>query len=77
VRTLKTRLVEQAGPLVVEGILILDALSKIGRKPEFLVYVEGEGGHFLSSRLADYRAKYQPQQRAQFQLEGFKGEDKA
>jgi uridine kinase len=76
-RILKTRRVEQASPLVVEGILILDALSKIGRKPDFLVYVEGEGGHFLSSRLADYRAKYQPQQRAQFQLEGFMREDQA
>jgi uridine kinase len=56
-RILKTRLVEQARPLVVEGILILDALSKIGRKPDFVVYVEGEGSHFLSSRLADYRAQ--------------------
>jgi uridine kinase len=70
-RVLKTRLVEQARPLVVEGILILDALSKIGRKPDFVVYVEGEGSHFLSSRLADYRARHKPEQRAQFRLEGF------
>jgi hypothetical protein len=70
-RIIKTRLVEHAGPLLVEGILILDALSKIERKPDFLVYVDGEGGHSLSARLASYRGQYNPEQRAQFRLQGF------
>jgi uridine kinase len=68
---LNTRLVEHAKPVVVEGILILQVLGKIGRKPDFLVYLDGEGGHFLSKQLADYRAQYQPEQQAQFHLQGF------
>jgi len=68
---LNTRLIEHAKPVVVEGILILQVLGKIGRKPDFLVYVDGEGGHFLSKQLADYRAQYQPEQQAQFHLQGF------
>jgi hypothetical protein len=35
------RLVVHAAPLIVEGILVLDALAQIGRKPDFLVYVDG------------------------------------
>jgi hypothetical protein len=68
---LNTRLVEHAKPVIVEGILILEVLGKIGRKPDFLVYVDGEGGHFLSNQLADYRAQYQPEQQAQFHLQRF------
>jgi uridine kinase len=70
-RIVITRLVEHAQPLVVEGILILDALDKIGRKSDFLIYVDGEGCHSLSSRLAAYRAQYRPEQQAQFHLKGF------
>jgi uridine kinase len=70
-RILNTRLVEHAMPVVIEGILILEALGKIGRKPDFLVYVDGGGSHSLSNQLADYRARYQPEQRAQFRLQGF------
>jgi hypothetical protein len=70
-RIIHTRLVEHAKPLIVEGILILDALDKIGRKPDFLVYVDGKGSHSLSGRLADYKARHRPEQRAQFHLKGF------
>jgi hypothetical protein len=70
-RILNTRLVEHEKPVVVEGILILEALGKIGRRPDFLVHVDGEGSHSLSNRLTAYRAKYQPKQRAQFRLQGF------
>jgi hypothetical protein len=66
-----TRLVEHASPLVAEGVLILDALGAIGRKPDFLVYVDGEGGHGLSSRIAEYRMRHKPEQQAQFRLDGF------
>ena len=54
-----------AGPLVAEGVLILDALGAIGRKPDFFVYVVGEGGHGLSSRIAEYRMRHKPEQQAQ------------
>jgi len=70
-RIVHTRLVEHAGPLVAEGVLILDALDAIGRKPDFLVYVDGEGGHSLSSRIAEYRMRHKPKQQAQFRLDGF------
>jgi hypothetical protein len=70
-RIVHTRLVEHAGPLIAEGVLILDALGAIGRKPDFLVYVEGEGGHVLSSRIAEYRMRHKPEQQAQFRLKGF------
>jgi hypothetical protein len=70
-RIVHTRLVEHAGPLVAEGVLILDALGAIGRKPDFLVYVDGEGGHGLSSRIAEYRTRHRPEQQAQFRLDGF------
>lgn len=69
-RVIHARLVEHAKPLIVEGILILEALDRIGRKSDFLVHVEGEGGHYLSGRLADYRARHRPEQRAQFHLKG-------
>jgi hypothetical protein len=70
-RVVETRLNEHANPIIVEGILILDALDKIGRKPDFLVYVEGEGGHSLSTRLADYKARRNPEQQSHFRLHGF------
>ena len=70
-RIVHTRLVEHKGPLVAEGILILDALGAIGRKPDFLVYVEGEGGRGLSSLIAEYRMRHKPEQQAQFRLDGF------
>jgi hypothetical protein len=66
-----TRLVEHASPLVAEGVLTLNALGAIGRKPDFLVYVDGEGGHGLSSRIAEYRMRHKPEQQAQFRLNGF------
>ena len=66
-----TRLLAHAGPLIVEGILVLDALAQIGQKPDFLVYVDGEGSHGLSRRLAAYRARHKPDQQAQFRLQGF------
>ena len=65
------RLVVHAGPLIVEGILVLDALAQIGRKPDFLVYVDGQGGHGLSNRLAEYRVRFKPEQQAHFRLQGF------
>jgi hypothetical protein len=58
-------------PAVVEGIMILDALATIGRKADFLVYLDGEGGRGLFGRLAAYRARHQPEQRADVRMQGF------
>jgi len=73
-RLVHTRLVKQKKPLIVEGIMVMDALSKRGRKPDFLVYVNGEGSHSLSARLADYRSRHKPEQLAQMHLQGFREE---
>jgi hypothetical protein len=57
-------------PVVVEGIMMLDALAAVGRKADFLVYLD-EGGYTLSERLAAYRARHQPEQRADLRMQGF------
>ena len=67
-RIVNRRLVDHAAPLVVEGIMVLAALDAIDRKPNFLIYLEGLG---LSRRLAAYRARYKPEQRAAVRMQGF------
>jgi pantothenate kinase-related protein Tda10 len=58
-------------PVVVEGIMVLDVLTAISHKADFLVYLDGEGGYTLSERLAAYRARHQPEQRADVRMQGF------
>jgi hypothetical protein len=71
-----TRLKESAKPLIIEGIMLLEVLANIGRKADFLVYVDGEDiGESLSEVLPKYRAKYHPETHAQFRLNGCPPED--
>jgi hypothetical protein len=58
-------------PLILEGIKLLDALHEIGRKPDFIVYVDGPGSDHHSKALTDYRARHAPQKSAQICLKGF------
>jgi hypothetical protein len=58
-------------PVIVEGILVLDVLDQINRRPDFLAYVRGEGGYVLSSSLNEYFARQEPERRAQITLQGF------
>jgi hypothetical protein len=51
---------------------VLDVLDQIGRRPDFLVYVRGEGSYFLSKTLNDYFARQAPARLAQVTLAGFK-----
>src|SRR5262245_45860604 len=46
-------------------------IDEIGRKPDFLVYVEGEGSHSLSGGLAEYKTRHRREQQAQFHVKGF------
>jgi len=39
-RGVNARLIDHAAPLVIEGVMVLDALAAIDRKPDFLVYLE-------------------------------------
>ena len=54
--------------MIVEGILVLDALSGVGRHADFLVYVRGEGGNGLSKVISDYNSRQRPEANAQFTL---------
>jgi hypothetical protein len=71
-RVISARL-DRKRPVVVEGIMILEALQSIGRSADFLAYLEGEGGLSLADRLAAYRARCQPEQRADVRMPGFVG----
>jgi hypothetical protein len=59
------------GPVIVEGVLVLDALDLLVRKPDFLIFVDGNGSHGLAGRIKDYRTRQRPRERANFELDGF------
>jgi uridine kinase len=60
----------QGRPVIVEGVLLLDALASIQRQPDFLVYVEKEANRSnLRSHVGPYIARRQPKQRADYVLE--------
>jgi hypothetical protein len=44
---------------------------RVGRKADFLVYLDGERGYVLSDRLAAYRARHQPERHADTHMKGF------
>ena len=52
--------------MIVEGVLVLDALVHIGRKADFVVFVTGGTGIALASQLADYRMRRKLPDRADF-----------
>src|ERR1700680_1984225 len=58
-------------PVIVEGILILDALQKISRQPDYLIFIRGDGGNDLGVRLHEYFARMGSESRAQICIDGF------
>jgi len=58
-------------PLIVEGLLVLDALASVGRRADFWIFVRGSGGHELSKRISDYNSRREPETNADFLLDGF------
>src|SRR5215471_21410810 len=70
-RVVTTRLDQHEGPLIIEGMMLLEALARIGRKVDFLVYLDGPGTRSLSKMLAEYRARRQPEGLASWRLQGF------
>jgi ATP-dependent protease Clp ATPase subunit len=58
-------------PLIVEGVLALDALDQIGRKADFVVYVKGVGSIGLADQLVDYQEARSLPGSADFSLEGY------
>ena len=57
--------------MIVEGVLVLDALVHIGRKADFVVFVTGGTGIALASQLADYRMRRKLPDRADFTIDGY------
>jgi hypothetical protein len=67
----------RVGPVVVEGILALNALEGLNRFPDFLIVIEGNGSSDrLGSEIAAYNAHQRPLERANFTVQGI-AEDSA
>jgi hypothetical protein len=64
---------DRAMPVIIEGVFVLDVLDQIGRRPDFLIFVRGEGGRGLSKLLNDYNLRRKVTTSAQFVLDGFAG----
>ena len=58
-------------PVIVEGILLLEAMDAAGRRLDFLVVVDGEPEGRFSERIRDYRERYDPRSKADFILRGY------
>ena len=56
-------------PLIVDGVLVLDALDQIGREADFLVRVDGGGEGRLAPQIAAYRSRQK--RTADFTIEGY------
>lgn len=54
-------------PVIMEGVFLLDTLSKIKVECNFLIYVEGEekdSSHLLTSKLREYDQEFSPKTKA-------------
>lgn len=65
------RRLDRKRPLIVDGVLALDALEQIGRKADFVVFVTGNSGIALASQLVDYRVRRKLPEKANFTLDGY------
>jgi hypothetical protein len=68
---LAKRLDREKRPVIVEGILLLDALASVGRSPDFLVLVEkdgNEGSRCWAEQIGAYLLRQKPQDRADYPL---------
>ena len=66
-RTIDARLGNGGRPLVVEGILLLQALNRIRKTASKLFFVElegNDGSHSLADEISNYMEQYRPQKSA-------------
>jgi uridine kinase len=66
------RRLDRDRPLIIDGVLVLDALDQIGRAPDFLVFVSG--GHERSSlapQIVAYKSRLRLPERANVIIEGY------
>jgi hypothetical protein len=57
-------------PVIVEGICIRDALQKIERPHDFLIFVQSNGAR--SSHLSEYLARTESEKNADIRINGYK-----
>ena len=70
-RLIDRRVKLERRPLVVEGILLLEALEATNYKPDFLIFMEGKPQGSMTERIKTYRSRYQPHSIANFVMHGF------
>jgi hypothetical protein len=70
-RVLKRR-IDNGRPVIIDGVMVLDALDQIGRKADFLIFVSGgHEGSSLASQITAYRVRQKPSDRADFTIAGY------
>jgi hypothetical protein len=67
------RVVDRRGkrPLIVEGVLVLDALDQIGRKANYVAFVKGESTASWADQLLEYQKRRGLPDSAHFSLDGY------
>jgi hypothetical protein len=67
------RRIDRRRPLIVDGVLVLDALEQIHRKVDFLVFVtSGQRDSTLAAQIASYQSRQRISQRANFTIDGYR-----
>jgi 2-phosphoglycerate kinase len=67
------RRIDRGRPLIIDGVLVLDALEQINRKADFLVYLtSGSRDGTLAPQIASYQSRQRVSQRANFTIEGYR-----
>jgi 2-phosphoglycerate kinase len=68
------RRIDAGRPLIIDGVLVLDALNQIGRKANFLIFVTGgHTGNTLAPQIEAYRLRQKLSERADFIIDGYDG----
>ena len=66
------RRIDRGRPVIIDGVLVLDALDQIRRKADFLIFVTGgHTGSTLASQIADYQRRQRLSERANFTIDGY------
>jgi uridine kinase len=64
--------IDQKHPLIIDGVLALDALDQIGRKADFVVFVTSNYTTSpLASQVEEYQSRRKLPERADFAIDGY------
>jgi hypothetical protein len=69
-RPINRRVGQHKKPMIVEGILLLEAFAAVGRQPDVLVFIDGEPSGSLAGRILGYWSQYRPREKADFVVTG-------